>query len=251
MEALVDFRRSGDSVGVITLNRPEACNAINRSMARDIGKFVQVVETDPRLRVGVLTGAGRYFCAGGDLKERVPVTPGPGGFAGFVAAPKSKPWVAAVNGSSYGGGTELILACSLVVAAETATFSLPEVTLGSVPYAGGAIRIGQALPRSVALEMLLTGEPITAIRAFDLGLVNRMVPADRVVDEATELAGRIGRHPAFAVTEALRLADLSRQLPEDEMWLINQQSREQLFALPEFMEGRESFARKRSPNWST
>ncbi|MFD6451803.1 enoyl-CoA hydratase-related protein, partial [Nocardia sp. NPDC060220] len=171
--------------------------------------------------------------------------------AGYVRHPISKPTIAAVNGFALGGGTELVLASDLAVAAETATFGLPEVARGLFAAAGGAFRLPEQLPRKVAMEMILTGEPITAARALELGLINRVVPAAEVLDAALALAGRIAENAPLAVQASKRVAlgMIDGKLADDDAW--DQSNREIMtVAVTEDMrEGAIAFAQKRKPNW--
>ena len=169
---------------IITLNRPEARNAVNAAVHIGVGQALEQAENDPEIRVVIITGSGdQAFCAGADLKavsrgERIEpddATMRGWGFAGMVSHPISKPVIAAVNGFALGGGTELALASDLVVAADHAQFGLPEVKRGLFAAAGGAFRIVQQLPQKLAMELLLTGEPISAQRAAELGFANRVV----------------------------------------------------------------------------
>ncbi|MFJ9707249.1 enoyl-CoA hydratase/isomerase family protein [Streptomyces sp. NPDC101234] len=167
---------------LITFNRPRALNAVNAELSAAAGAALEEFAADPDLRVAVLTGAGRAFCAGMDLKAAAAGLPviAPGheewGFGGVVNHWVDKPLIAALNGPAFGGGAEIVLACDLAVADENATIGLPEVRRGLIPGAGGAIRLPRVIPRSTALEMLLTGEPITAATAERRGLVNRVAP---------------------------------------------------------------------------
>src|SRR6202008_4876572 len=199
-----------------SINRPQARNAINEAVHVGLGLALEQAEHDPEVRAVVLTGAGdQAFCAGADLKalargERIAPsdrTQAAWGFAGVVAHPISKPMIAAVNGFALGGGTELALACDLVVAAETAMFGLPEVTRGIIAAAGGAFRLVQQLPRKLAMELLLTGEPFTAQRALELGFVNRVVPRDQVMAAALALAEKIALNAPLAVQASKRIAN--------------------------------------------
>ncbi|MGE0801988.1 MAG: enoyl-CoA hydratase-related protein [Lautropia sp.] len=252
-EAPVLVRRAGEHIGIVTLNRPRVLNAVNAEVAAVVRAAVEEFESDQRIRVGILTGSGRAFCAGADLKEftagrdiRVPRV---GGFAGFTNTARSKPWVAALNGSAYGGGTELLLACDLAIAAAGTVIALSEVTKGLVALGGGVVRAPRRLPLAIANELLLTGEPMTAERAYELGLVNRVVPADSVLEEAIRLAGKIADASPFAVRTSLRLASQTVDLPIDEMWRLNQEATQALHESGDFKEGPRAFVEKRKPRW--
>jgi enoyl-CoA hydratase/carnithine racemase len=176
-------------IALVTLDRPEARNAVNGDVARGLEAAVERVEQDDELRVAVLTGAGPVFCAGADLKEvsagrGAALATERGGFAGFVRTARTKLWIAAAQGHALAGGLELLLSCDLAVVAETATFGLPEVKRSLVAGAGGVFRLPRALPRAIALEIIATGDPITAARAGQFGLVNQVVPAEQVREAA-------------------------------------------------------------------
>lgn len=199
----------------VTINRPEVSNAVNSAVAAGIGRALDRAAHDSAVHVVVLTGTGfRAFCAGADLKALArgeslwldDPREAAWGSAGYVNHWISKPTIAAVNGAAMGLGTELVLASDLAVAADTAVLGLPEVGRGLLAGAGGAFRLPAQLPRKVALELLLTGEPLTASRALELGLVNRVVPAEKVVAEAMELAARIAAHPSSSVQATKRAA---------------------------------------------
>jgi len=190
----VEIRREGEIL-VLTIDRPKA-NAIDSATSRALGEAFVGFRDDPALRVAIITGAGdRFFSAGWDLKAAAAGDPedfGPGGFAGLTELfDLDKPVIAAVNGFAAGGGFELALACDLVVAVETARFSLPEVRRGFVADAGGVLRLPKRLPRALAMEMLLTGQPIDAAEAARRGLVNCVVAPGEALGAATELAERI------------------------------------------------------------
>ena len=202
-------------VCVLTINRPDARNAINTAVTDALGLALQAADDDPEVRVIVLTGSGHQsFCAGADLKalsrgENI----GPSdperqkwGFAGVVSHPVCTPVIAAVNGTALGGGTELVLSADLAVAAESASFGLPEVKRGLFAAAGGAFRIVDAVPKKVAMELLLTGRPITAAKAKEYGLINDVVPDGTVVDAALALAERITVNAPLAVQASKRVA---------------------------------------------
>ena len=185
-DGAVLFELAAPRVALVTINRPDARNAVNGAVAQGLEAAVERVEADPEIWAAVLTGAGPHaFCAGADLKEvsagrSATLATEKGGFAGFVRAERSKLWIAAAQGHALAGGLELLLACDLAVAAETATFGLPEVKRSLVAAAGGVFRLPRALPKAVALQMIATGEPIPAARAAQLGLVNEVVPAAEV-----------------------------------------------------------------------
>ncbi|MEV0064105.1 crotonase/enoyl-CoA hydratase family protein [Nocardia sp. NPDC050718] len=247
-----------EHVLVVVINRPQAMNSVDAEVSTGVGAALEQAEADPQVRAVVLTGAGeRAFCAGADLKalgrgENI-LAPGneQWGLAGYVRHPISKPTIAAVNGFALGGGTELVLASDLAVAAETATFGLPEVARGLFAAAGGAFRLPEQLPRKVAMEMILTGEPITAARALELGLVNRVVPADLVLDAALELAGRIAENAPLAVQASKRVALglVDGKIDDDAAWDLTNREIMSVARTADVREGTLAFAEKRKPNW--
>jgi enoyl-CoA hydratase/carnithine racemase len=245
----------GNHVWVVKLNRPAARNAINVAMTEAFTAAVRASEADPDVRAVILTtSVDEVFCAGADLKE-LAAGRGPdlvteaGGFAGFVRASRKKPWIAAVAGKALGGGLELCLACDLVVAGVGASFGLPEVLRGVYAGAGGVFRLPNAIPRAVAFEMIATGVPIDAARAFALGLVNRVAAAGEVLSTALELAQAIARAAPVAVVESLVLARLADQKSEQELWALSDELGARLMKTEDFWEGPRAFAEKRSPAW--
>lgn len=220
----VRVSRPRPGVALVTLDRPPV-NAVDRTLAQSLGAAATALEAAAEIRCVVLAGAGLHFCAGADLgalRTGQPhaffATP-EGGFAGFVRLPRAKPWIAAMRGAAAGGGFEIGLACDLLVAAEDARFSLPEVRHGIVAASGGVVRAPRRLPPAVAREMLLTGEALPAARAHALGLVNRLVPAAQVEEVALELAATIAAHPPEAVRETLALARAAEAgEPEDALF---------------------------------
>lgn len=250
------LERSGHHVAVVTLNRPHARNAVNGEVATLLERTLQETEADDEIRVVVLTGTGsEAFCAGADLKE---VAAGrgrtlrteAGGFAGFVQAPRGKPWIAAVNGAALAGGTEIALACDLVVAAENATFGLPEVQRGLIAAAGGLYRLPRAIPRHLAIELALTGDALDAARAQQWGLVNRKVPAPLVRQTALDLAERIARNAPLAVRESLRIVRRAHDAPEAELQAMCSEGLARVAASADLQEGLRAFVEKRAPKWT-
>ena len=260
-EDAVKVSRQGH-VLVITINRPEARNAVNMAVTMGIGDALEEADNDRTVRAVIITGAGDLaFCAGADLRalsrgERLGPTDGPRaarGFAGFVSFPISKPIIAAVNGFALGGGTEIALASDLVVAAETASFGLPEVKRGIMAAAGGAFRLLRQLPYKLAMEMVVTGEPITARRALELGLVNAVVPQDQVMAAALTLAAKIAANAPLAVQASKRVAlgIESGEIPSDQKaWELSRLEIKQLLASSDAKEGPRAFAEKRTPVWT-
>ena len=200
---MVDYETRG-RVALLTIRRPEARNAVNGEVAKGMEAAIDRLEDDPEVWVGVLTGEGPVFSAGADLKalaagDRVSLGTERGGFAGITRRQRTKPIIAAVDGPALAGGLEIVLACDLVVASGNARFGIPEVKRALVAAAGGLFRLPRALPRNVALEMGLTGDPISAERAHALGLVNELVEPGAAVDAAIALAERIVTNAPLAV----------------------------------------------------
>ncbi|USX45876.1 crotonase/enoyl-CoA hydratase family protein [Dietzia kunjamensis] len=248
-----------DHVLLVTLDRPEARNAVNGEVSTLLGDALHEADTDPGIRVVVITGAGeRSFCAGADLKaisrgeDIFPAENRQWGFAGMMQHYVSVPVIAAVNGTALGGGCEIALACDLVVAADHSVFGLPEVRRGLIAAAGGAFRLPAQLPHRVAMEMMLTGEPITAGRALDLHLINHVVPADRLLDTALELAGTIAANAPLAVQGTKRVAlgitDGGRPAEVDQ-WKVNDTETITVMTSEDAAEGPRAFAEKRAPVW--
>lgn len=246
---------------LITINRPQARNAVNAAVHVGIGEALELAEADPEIRAVILTGAGdKAFCAGADLValargERIAPqdqVQRAWGFAGFVQHPISKPVIAAVGGFALGGGTELALASDMVIAAEHAQFGLPEVKRGLMAAAGGAFRLVQQLPAKIAMEALLTGEPFSAARAAELGLVNKVVPAERLLDEAFALAERIAANAPLSVQASKRIAlgiIEGARAAENGSWAHNAAETSRLMQSDDAREGPRAFAEKRAPVW--
>ncbi len=248
-----------DHVLVVTLNRPEARNAVNAALTQGLGDALERADGDAEIRAVVLTGAGdKSFCAGADLKaiSRGESLNPPGteqwGFAGFVNHPISKPVIAAVNATALGGGTELVLASDLVVAGESAKFGLPEVRRGLMAAAGGLIRLPEQLPRKVAMHLILTGEPMDAETALRWGLVNEVVPDRMVLDAAIDLAEVVAANAPLSVQASKRIAlglyansDLAH---EREAWQANNDEMIALMSSEDAIEGPTAFAEKREPS---
>jgi len=242
---------------LITLNRPEARNAMTTEQAIALGEVVELLETDPELRVGVLTGAGKAFCAGQDLKELsdggsvIPDVHPEWGFGGFVTHPTSKPIIAAVHGFAFGGGLELALACDLIVATSGSLLGLPEVTVGLFAAGGGVPRIAQQVPEKVAARMVLTGKPISAEEAKGWGLVNEVVADGEHVTAALELAAQIAANAPLSVQVSKRLlrAGTWSSTWTDEQWGEIATAFEGLLATEDGVEGPLAFAEKRAPVW--
>ncbi|MEZ5764933.1 MAG: enoyl-CoA hydratase-related protein [Xanthobacteraceae bacterium] len=244
-----------EHVALVTLNRPEVLNAVNGDLAIGLEAAVLRTEQDPNVWAVVLTGAGdRGFCPGADLKalgrgEGRSFRTRAGGFAGFVYQPRSKPWIAAINGAAVAGGLEIALTCELVVAAEHARLGLPEVKRALVAGAGGLFRLSRSVPRAVALEMILTGGEISADRALQYGLVNRVVPIERLIPEAVSLAQAICDNAPISVRESLKVARLSFDLDEAGLKEASKFASKANAATEDFREGPRAFVEKRAPRW--
>lgn len=244
---------------LITINRPEARNSVSANVTLGIGEALDYAEEHADVWTVIITGSGdKAFCAGADLKQVAqgiflddPRTDR-WGFAGFVKHAISKPIIAAVNGFALGGGTEISLASDLVVAAETAAFGLPEVKRGIFAGAGGAFRLPRQIPYKVALEAMLTGDPIPAQRAFELGLVNRVVPLENLLDEAFALADRINENAPIAVQVTKRIARSisgGAFVNEDDDWERSSTEGSFLMTTEDAKEGPRAFTEKRAPHW--
>ena len=246
---------------IVTINRPEARNAVNAAVHVGIGTALDEAEADPDIRVVIVTGAGdKAFCAGADL---VALSRGGAlapedkaqqawGFGGFAAHPISKPVIGAVNGFAFGGGCELALMCDLIVASENAQFGLPEVKVGLFAAAGGAFRIVKQLPPKLAMEHLLTGDPFDAATALRYGFANRVVPLADLMPTAIALAEKIAGNAPLSVQAskrvALRMQD-GQIAGDDAHWADNSRERRALMASEDAREGPRAFAEKRKPVW--
>jgi enoyl-CoA hydratase len=239
------------------MDRPEARNAMNAELSEQLASTYDMLADDDDIWVVVLTGAGdRAFCAGADLKEVVahaaacpPRPPRRGGFGGITQRDFPKPIVAAVNGYALGGGFEMCLACDLIIAEQHATFGLPEVKRGIFAGAGGLIRIGQRLPMPIALEIVMTGEPLTAERAYDLGLVNRVVPSGDGVRAAVQLANTICQAAPLSVRLSKRIVRSSVEQGEEQLFALQDQLGAELRRTEDYREGPRAFVEKRTPQW--
>jgi len=239
-------------VEVLTINRPEARNAINLATAQALGGALDELETDDDCWVVVLTGAGdKAFSAGMDLKAfatgEFPITEK--GFGGITKRDFPKPLIAAVNGSALAGGFEIMLSCDLVVAADHARFGIPEVARGLVAGAGGLIRLPKRVPMAIALELALTAEPMDAERALGIGLINRVVPSASLMDEALELAEQIAKNAPMAVRVSKQVMKQAAEISEEAAWSINDAAFGEIGRSSDAMEGAVAFAEKRQPNW--
>lgn len=241
-----------DGVLLITLNRPEQRNAIDAATAHGIAAALDELDATAELRAGVLTGAGKGFCAGMDLKAFVrgesPVVEGRG-FAGIVERPPAKPLIAAVEGFAVAGGLEVALACDLIVAARGAKLGIPEVKRGLVAAAGALLRLPRRIPYHVAMELALTGDPIDAERAAALGLVNRLAEPGDAVAQARALAARIVANGPLALAASKRVLVEAPGWPEEERWARQAEIVGPVRGSEDAREGARAFAEKRPPAW--
>jgi enoyl-CoA hydratase len=240
------------NVLVVTLNRPDARNAVNAALAEGIGRAMDRLDDDDGVAVGVLTGAGKGFSSGMDLKAFVRgESPyyGDRGFAGLVQRPPAKPLVAAVEGFAVAGGCEIALACDLIVAGRDARLGVPEVKRSLVAAGGALLRLPRRLPAGVAMELALTGDPIDAERAHALGLVNRLADPGGALDAALELAGRIAANAPLALAATKRILIESAEWSDEEFWRRQGEISGPVFASEDAREGATAFAEKRDPVW--
>jgi enoyl-CoA hydratase/carnithine racemase len=241
-----------DGVLLITLNRPDARNAINLAVAEGIAAALDELDADEALSVGVLTGAGKGFSAGMDLKAFVEGKRpwvGDRGFAGIVRRSARKPLIAAIEGFGVAGGLEVALACDLIVASKGARLGVPEVKRSLVAAGGALLRLPARIPYGLALEMALTGDPITAERGYEIGLVNRLTEPGEAVTVALELAAAIAVNAPLALIATKQVLEAQRDWPQDEFWDRQQEITGHVFDSEDAREGATAFAEKRAPVW--
>jgi enoyl-CoA hydratase len=248
-EVLTEAR---DGVLIVTLNRPEAKNAANKALSEQVAAAMDRLDSTPELRVGIITGAGGTFCSGMDLKGflagETPFVPGRG-FAGLTESPPKKPLIAAVDGYALAGGFEIMLTCDLVVANRDAKFGIPEAKRGLAAAAGGLVRLPRQINPRLAMELALTGDFVSATRAYEIGLINRIVDGP-ALDGALELAASITANAPLAVERSKAVIVESREWSEAEMWKKQGQTLGNLFMTNDAREGAAAFAQKRAPNWT-
>jgi enoyl-CoA hydratase len=241
-----------ERVLLITLNRPDQRNAVNAALAEGVSDALDLLDADDDLTLGVLTGAGRGFCAGMDLKAFVqgerPYSEGRG-FAGITQGPPRKPIIAAIEGFAVAGGLEVALSCDLIVAARGAKLGIPEAKRSLVAAAGALIRLPRRIPYHVAMELALTGDPIAAERGHELGLVNVLAEPGGAVDAALELAGRVAANGPLALGASKRILVEGRDWSEDEAWDKQRELTTPVLASEDAQEGAKAFAEKREPVW--
>ncbi|MEB2284884.1 MAG: enoyl-CoA hydratase [Polyangiaceae bacterium UTPRO1] len=255
---MIEYRKEGN-VAVVTIDRPDARNAVNTDVARGLEDAIDKIEADDEVWVGILTGAktekGYIFCAGADLKQ-MSVDPGGmmtrrGGFAGFVQRQRTKPVIAAVDGPALAGGTEIVLACDLVVASRTAVFGVPEVKRSLIAAGGALFRLPRKLPRNVAMELVLTGRlDFPAERAHHFGLVNVLCDEGQALAAAKKLAAEIVVNAPLAVRESRRVLLESADQPDEVGWRLSADGMAKMFATEDFNEGLQAFVQKRAPRWT-
>ncbi|WP_370178297.1 crotonase/enoyl-CoA hydratase family protein [Alteriqipengyuania sp.] len=240
-----------DGVIVITINRPDAKNAMNKAAAEGIAPALDRLDAEDDLRVAILTGAGGTFCSGMDLKGFLrgesPVVEGRG-FGGLTQKSPEKPVIAAVEGYALAGGLELMIACDLVVANSGAKFGIPEAKRGLVAAGGGLLKLPEQIPHKVAMELALTGDFIDAARAYDLGLINRVTDGS-AMDGALELAQSIAANGPLAVKVSKQVIEESRGWSLESRWDEQAKLLPQIFMSEDAREGAAAFAEKRKPNW--
>jgi enoyl-CoA hydratase len=239
-------------IQIITLNRPEARNAVNRGLAEGIANALDALDADDDLSVGVLTGAGSGFCAGMDLKAfvqgEVPYV-GDRGFAGITQRSARKPLIAAIEGFAVAGGLEVALACDLIVAGRSAKLGIPEVKRSLVAAGGALLRLPRRLPEGVAMEMALTGDPISAERGHEFGLVNRLADDGQALETALDLARKIAANGPLALAATKTVMEQRHDWSEEEFWDRQGEITGPVFSSEDAREGATAFAEKRAPEW--
>ncbi|MGI8755097.1 MAG: crotonase/enoyl-CoA hydratase family protein [Acidimicrobiales bacterium] len=253
----VDYELRGH-IAVMTINRPGARNAVNTDVAQGMEAAIDQLEADEDAWVGIITGArtekGWIFCAGADLKQ-MRTDPGgmstpKGGFAGFVQRERTKPVIAAVDGPALAGGTEIVLACDLVVASETAVFGIPEVKRNLVAGAGGLFRLPRKIPRNIAMELALTGRlDFPAEQAHRFGLVNHLSAEGEALARAIELAEQVTEAAPLAVRESRQVILAATDEPDEVGWKMSGEAMMKMFGTEDFTEGLAAFVEKRPPAW--
>jgi enoyl-CoA hydratase len=249
-EPVLTERRDG--VLLITLNRPEARNAVDLALAEGVAAALDALDADGALAVGIITGAGAGFCAGMDLKafvtgERPWV--GDRGFAGIVQRASRKPLIAAIEGFAVAGGLEVALACDLIVAARGAKLGIPEVKRSLVAAGGALLRLPRRIPYGIAMELALTGDTVTAERAYELGLVNRLAERGGAVDVALELAAAIAANGPLALDATKAILQQQSDWSDEEFWQRQEELSGPVFASQDAREGAVAFSEKRDPVW--
>lgn len=250
---MVEYELQGH-VAVLTINRPEARNAVNGDVARGMEAAIDELEADDEVWVGIVAGNGPVFCAGADLKAIAAGQAGDlqterGGFGGIVRRERTKPLIAAVDGPALAGGCEITLACDLIVASTAAAFGLPEVKRSLAAVAGGLFRLPRTLPPKIAMEVVITGDPITAERAYQFGMVNELTEAGQAMAGAKALAERISANAPLAVRESRTIVAAAQTTDDDTLWNMGFAAMARLASTEDFAEGPVAFIEKRAPNW--
>ena len=252
--AAIEYETKGN-LAIITLNRPEARNAVNGEVAQGMEQALDDYEANDDLRCAILKANGKAFCAGADLKLVAAGRAGEmstkkGGFAGLIQRDRLKPLIAAVTGSALAGGTEVALACDMIVAADNTNFGLPEVKRSLIAAAGGVFRLPRVIGMPVALEVIMTGAPLSSQRAYELGMINYVVPEDEVFEKAEELANRVAVDAPLAVQASRKLASRSLLGGEDKEHLkAGFVAFGEIAKTEDFKEGPKAFIEKRAPVW--
>jgi enoyl-CoA hydratase len=241
-------------VAVITIRRPEARNAVNGEVAKGMEAAIDQLEADDEAWLGIVTGDGPVFSAGADLKAIAAGQAGDlqterGGFAGIVRRERTKPLIAAVDGPALAGGCEITLACDLIVASRQAAFGLPEVKRSLGAVAGGLFRLPRALGPKVAMEVVLTGDPIPAERAYALGMVNELTEPGKAFDGAMALAERIAANAPLAVRASRKVVAAALTEDDETLWNMGFAAMAELASTEDFAEGPRAFIEKRPPQW--
>lgn len=253
----VTLERVAPHVAVVSLHRPRAANAVDGLMTDGLARAVDATEAEGETRVVLLRSSHpTVFCAGADLPtisegRRHQIFPPNGGFAAFVRAKRTKPWIAVVDGAALAGGMELALACDLIVCSPNARFALPEVSRGLSALAGGVQRLPGRIPASVAMDMILSGEPMDGTRAWQVGLASRLAPSGELMDAALAVARAIAANAPGAVRDSLRMARLSLSVGEEAAWASTPLAEQERMSSPEATEGVRAFIEKRAPSWRT
>lgn len=241
-----------DGVMTVTLNRPKAKNAANLALAQGVAAAMDELDGNDSIRVAIITGAGGTFCSGMDLKAFVtgelPSIKGRG-FAGITERPPVKPLIAAVEGYALAGGLELAISCDLIVAADNAQFGIPEVKRGLAAAAGGLVKLPRQIPSRLAMELALTGDFISAQRAFEMGLINQIVDAGTALEAAQALAAKIAANGPMAVALSKQVIVESSEWTADNMWDKQNEIVSPIFTSQDAIEGSTAFAERRAPNW--
>jgi enoyl-CoA hydratase len=251
---MVDYEVHGNTA-LISINRPEARNAVNADVASGIEAAIDQVEADPSVWVAILTGRGSVFCAGADLKavasgQAAAISTARGGFGGIVTRERTKPIIAACDGPALAGGTEIALSCDLIVASTAAAFGIPEVKRSLIAAAGGLFRLPRVLPRNVAMELALTGDPITAERAYQFGLVNVLCEPGQAITAAQALAARITVNAPLAVRASRKVLLEGAGASDEAAWALTNSEMGKVVRSADFQEGPRAFIEKRPPVWT-